>query len=112
MTLGVQMTTDGVFDPTAHARLMQQVFEAVLAGDRAPVAPRTLVSESWQRSLAAHVDPDRRTPPVVLGEEDVPPLREAHPLNAVMPLLRSTPVSLADHAIHVRTLTNADEIRR
>ena len=102
------MTTDGVFDPTAHARLMQQVFEAVLAGDRAPVAPRTLVSESWQRSLAAHVDPDRRTPPVVLGEEDVPPLREAHPLNAVMPLLRSTLVSIADEAMHVMIVTNAD----
>src|SRR3954449_11849391 len=108
MTLGVLMTTDGVFDPTAHAHLMHEVFEAVLAGDQAPVAPRTLVSESWQRSLAAHVDPDRRTPPVVLGESEIPHLRSAHPLNAVMPLLRSTLVSIADEAMHVMLVTDAD----
>jgi hypothetical protein len=110
MTLGVLMTTDGVFDATAHAHLMHQVFEAVLAGDRAPVAPRSLVSESWRRSLAAHVDPDRRTPPVVVGESDIPHLRTAHPLNAVMPLLRSTLVSIADEAMHVMLVTDADGI--
>lgn len=102
------MTTDGVFDPTAHAHRLQQVFEAVLAGDRVPGPPRTLVSESWQRSLAAHVDPDRRTPPVVLGESEIPQLRAAHPLNAVMPLLRSTLVSIADEAMHVMLVTDAD----
>jgi GAF domain len=108
MTLGVLMTTDGVFDPTAHAHLMHEVFEAVLAGDRAPVAPRPLVSESWQRSLAAHIDPDKRTPPVVVGDSDIPHLRRVHPLNAVMPLLRSTLVSIADEAMHVMLVTDAD----
>jgi hypothetical protein len=108
MTLGVLMTTDGVFDPTAHAHLMHEVFEAVLAGDRAPVAPRPLVSESWQRSLAAHIDPDKRTPPVVVGDSDIPHLRTVHPLNAVMPLLRSTLVSIADEAMHVMLVTDAD----
>jgi transcriptional regulator of acetoin/glycerol metabolism len=108
MTLGVLMTIDGVFDPTAHAHLLHQVFEAVLAGDRAPTAPRSLVSESWQRSLAAHVDPDRRTPPVVIGQSEIPHLRDAHPLNAVMPLLRSTLVSIADEAMHVMLVTDAD----
>jgi hypothetical protein len=108
MTLGVQMATDGVFDPAAHAHLMHQVYEAVLAGDEAPVAPRSLVSESWQRSLAAHVDPDRRTPPVVVRESEIPHLRDAHPLNAVMPLLRSTLVSIADEAMHVMLVTDAD----
>ncbi|MHA6617229.1 helix-turn-helix domain-containing protein [Pseudonocardia sp. DLS-67] len=102
------MTTDGMFDPTAHAHRLQQVFEAVLAGDPVPGSPRTLVSESWQRSLAAHVDPDRRTPPVVLGESEIPQLRAAHPLNAVMPLLRSTLVSIADEAMHVMLVTDAD----
>jgi hypothetical protein len=108
MTLGVLMTIDSVFDPSAHAHLMHRVFEAVLAGDRAPVAPRTLVSESWQRSLAAHIDPDKRTPPVVVGESEIPQLRTAHPLNAVMPLLRSTLVSIADEAMHVMLVTDAD----
>jgi GAF domain len=102
------MTAYGAHDPTAHAHLLHQVFEAVLAGDRAPAAPRSLVSESWRRSLAAHVDPDRRTPPVVVREANLPHLRAAHPLNAVMPLLRSTLVSIADEAMHVMLVTDAD----
>lgn len=104
------MTTHGAHahDPAAHAHLLHQVFDAVLAGDRAPAAPRTLVSESWRRSLAARVDPDRRTPPVVARDAELPDLRSAHPLNAVMPLLRSTLVSIADEAMHVMLVTDAD----
>lgn len=102
------MTTDSARDPAAHAHLLHEVFDAVLAGDRAPAAPRTLVSESWRRSLAAHVDPDKRTPPVVLRDAELPDLRSAHPLNAVMPLMRSTLVSIADEAMHVMLVTDAE----
>ncbi len=102
------MTIQGAHDPAVHARLLHQVFDAVFAGDRAPAAPRTLVSESWQRSLAASIDPDRRTPPVVVPDAELPDLRTAHPLNAVMPLLRSTLVSIADEAMHVMLVTDAD----
>ena len=49
-------------DPREHAHLLHEVFDAVLRGDAGPRAPRSLVSESWQRSLAAHVDPDRAHP--------------------------------------------------
>jgi hypothetical protein len=108
MTLGVLMTTQGAHDPAAHAHLLHQVFDAVLAGDRAPAAPRSLVSESWRRSLAARIDPDQRTPPVVVGDSELPDLRTAHPLNAVMPLLRSTLVSISDEAMHVMLVTDAD----
>jgi hypothetical protein len=108
MTLGVLMMAHGAHDPTAHAHLLNQVFDAVLAGDRAPVAPRTLVSESWRRSLAAHIDPDQRTPPIVVPDAELPELRSAHPLGAVMPLLRSTLVSIADEAMHVMLVTDAD----
>src|SRR4051812_28431083 len=99
MTLGEPMTTQG--DPVQQARVLHRVFEATLGGEKAPEAPRSLVSESWRRSLAAHIDPDWRTPPVVLADDDIPDLRSAHPLGAVMPLLRSTLVSIADEAMHV-----------
>lgn len=102
------MNIDGAHDPVDHARLLHRVYDAVLGGDAAPTPPRSLVSESWQRSLAAHVDPDRHTPPEVVRDTELPDLRSAHPLGAVMPLLRSTLVSIADEAMHVMLVTDAD----
>ena len=104
------MTTHDAHDAAEHARLLHAVFDAVLAGDAPEVPARLLVSESWRRSLAAHVDPDRRTPPVVLHDTELPDLRAAHPLNAVMPLLHSTLVSIADEAMHVMLVTDADGV--
>lgn len=95
-------------DPLAHARALHDVYEAVLSGAPGRTAPRPVVSESWRRSLAAHVDPDRRTPPVVYTAADLPDLRAAHPLNEVLPLLRSTLVSIADEAMHVMLVTDAE----
>ncbi|WP_219415926.1 GAF domain-containing protein [Pseudonocardia nigra] len=100
--------THGAHDPVEHARLLHQVFDAVFAGDATPAPPRSLVSESWQRSLAADVDPEQRTPPVVFRDAELPDLRDAHPLNEVLPLLRSTLVSIADEAMHVMLVTDAD----
>jgi hypothetical protein len=95
-------------DAELRARVLRATFDAVLSGDRAATPPRSLVSESWQRSLAARVDPDRRTPPVVVPESDVPGVRETHPLHEVLPLLRSTLVSIADEALHVMLVTDAE----
>src|SRR5687768_1399971 len=100
------MTTRSARDPVEHARVLHRVFEAALSGDTGPVAPRSLVTESWRRSLAAHIDPDWRTPPVVLADDDLPDRRSAHPLGEVMPLLRSTLVSIADEAMHVMLVTD------
>lgn len=113
MTLGVQMTTrdtrgEAVHDPVEHAHMLQGIYEAVLGGGSGGGTPRSLVSASWERSLAAHVDPDRRTPPVVVPETELPDRRSTHPLNQVMPLLRSTLVSIADEAMHVMLVTDAD----
>lgn len=102
------MNKHGAHDPVEHAHLLHEVYESVLGGDTAPGRPRSVVSESWQRSLAAHVDPDRHTPPAVLRDAELPDLRIAHPLNEVMPLLRSTLVSIADEAMHVMLVTDAD----
>ena len=98
----------GGSDPRERAHVLHEVFDAVLSGDTGPAPPRSVVSASWQRSLAAHVDPDRRTPPVVFRDAELPDLRSAHPLNEVMPLLRSTLVSIADEAMHVMLVTDAE----
>ncbi|ODU99288.1 MAG: transcriptional regulator [Pseudonocardia sp. SCN 73-27] len=105
----------GVADPVARARVLSEVFDDVMAaggpssalgGDGA--SPRPIISASWQRSLAAHVDPEKPNPPVVFTSDDLPTLRADHPLNSVMPLLRSTLVSIADEAMHVMLVTDAE----
>src|SRR3954471_8042256 len=95
-------------DPVERARALHEVYDAVLSGTAARTAPRSLVSDSWRRSLAAHVDPDRLDPPVVHRAGDLEGARAAHPLGAVLPLLRSTLVSIADEAVHVMIVTDAD----
>ncbi|AXB48757.1 helix-turn-helix domain-containing protein [Amycolatopsis albispora] len=95
-------------DPMEYAQLLRAVHEAVLSGVPSPRSPRSLISESWDRSLAAHVDPDRKLPPVVCDRGEVADLREAHPLAPVLPLLRQTLVSIADDAEHIMIVTDAD----
>ena len=97
----------GGADPVERARELHEVYDAVLSG--APGrAPRSLVSESWRRSLAARVDPARHSPPVTYRDDDLTGVRAAHPLGAVLPMLRSTLVSIADEAVHVMVVTDAD----
>ncbi|MCW2537576.1 MAG: putative phytochrome sensor protein, partial [Modestobacter sp.] len=75
-------------DPALRARALSEVFDAVLSGRPARQTPRPVVSESWRRSLAAHVDPERRTPPVVYSADELADIRAAHPLSDCLPVLR------------------------
>lgn len=91
----------GFSDQLAAAR------EAVLSGVESPAPPRRVVSASWRRSLAAHVDPDGGAPPLVYEHAEVTQVRAAHPLAAVLPLLRDALVSIADEAMHMMIVTDA-----
>ncbi|NUT51588.1 MAG: GAF domain-containing protein [Saccharothrix sp.] len=88
-------------------RRLAQAHEAVLGGDRARGA-RQLIVESWRRSLAARVDPDRHEPPVVLDPAEVVDRREAHLLAAALPVLRETLAGVLDETQHVMIVTDAD----
>ena len=91
----------------ADAMRLRRIYDDDLGSGEAG-RPRPVVSDSWQRSLAAHIDPERRTPPVVYAPDQLNDLREGHPLHEVMPLLRTTLVSIADEAMHVMLVTDAD----
>lgn len=95
-------------DPAAYAKMLQRIHEAVLAGVPAPRSPRPVISESWGRSLAAHVNPDANEPPLVYDADELAEVRAAHPLGSVLPLLRQTLVSIADDAEHIMIVTDAD----
>jgi len=94
-------------DAVAHARQLAETFDDVLGSSPSRRAPRPVVSASWARSLAARVDPDRRTPPVVYAPDELGDVRSAHPLNEVMPLLRGSLATLADEAAHLVLVTDA-----
>ena len=49
---------------------------------------RRVVLESWQRSRASGVDADGVLPPVDLTDGELEDYRAAHPLAAVMPVIR------------------------
>lgn len=40
-------------DPRSYARLMSAVYDATMAGHRAPARPRDVIGQSWQRLIAA-----------------------------------------------------------
>src|SRR5690348_10128201 len=94
-------------DQPEQARRLSGLYDEVLGGMRAPDAPRALVAASWERSLAAAVDPELDQPPVVLDQEMVETLRENHPLRAVLPVLRQTLTTIADEASHIMIITDA-----
>jgi hypothetical protein len=94
-------------DPRQQFRVLKQTYEAELSGSRARVPPRSLIADSWRRSLAAHIDPDDYRPPTVYAPDDVADVRSAHPLHSVIPLLRKMLVDIADASHHIMIVTDA-----
>lgn len=92
----------------ADANRLRRIYDDDLGSGGRAGTPRPVVSDSWQRSLAARIDPESRLPPLVYGADELPSIREGHPLHDVMPLLRTTLVSIADEAMHVMLVTDAD----
>ncbi len=80
----------------AAPRLVQQARESVAAGAPLPVdatraprpAVRRTVVDSWARSRSFGVDPEHNCPPLRLAGERLGAARAAHPLAAVLPLVR------------------------
>lgn len=92
----------------AYSRLLRGAHEAAATGQSSPDSPRTLITASWRRSLAAGIDPDGRSAPLVCESSDVVEIREAHPLRPLLPLLAQTLAGLADEAEHVMIVTDRD----
>lgn len=94
-------------DPVAQAKVLRQVHEATLSGSSIAAKPRELISQSWERSLSANVDPEADGPPLVFAEDDITQMRQDHPLAECMPLLRHTLLGIADEALHIMIVTDA-----
>ena len=74
----------------ALTRRLRAAHERLVTGTPFPPddVVRSVVQDSWRRSLSCGVDPDGGTPPVELLDDDLLAYRQAHPLATVMPVIR------------------------
>jgi hypothetical protein len=95
-------------DSARAARVLNEVRSATLSGQRAPVAPRPVIEQSWERMLRSGVDPDHDFRTGLLPREEVQRRRETSPLRHVLPVLREGLLSVADIAHHIMVITDQE----
>ncbi len=103
----MDVTQLAAVDTARAARVLSEVRNATLSGQRAPVAPRPVIEESWGRMLRSGVDPDHDFRTGLLSREEVQRRRQTSALRHVLPVLRDGLLSVADIAHHIMVV--ADE---
>jgi transcriptional regulator of acetoin/glycerol metabolism len=68
---------------------------------------RPVVLDSWRRSVRWGVDPDGRLPPIELLDDELAAYRAAHPLAAIMPVVRRLLVESAADTRLIVAVTDA-----
>jgi len=92
----------------AHERLVTGSSTGSAFGpEPADSVVRSVVRESWRRSLGNGVDPDGGAPPVDLLDDELLAYREAHPLATVMPVIRRLLVEDAEADRMIVAVTDA-----
>ena len=98
-------------DPRNRQREMHRAHEAFLTLgpglDPKRGSVRPIVLESWQRALSLGVDPDRALAPVDLQTHELERLRESHPLNSVIHVIRRLLSEDAEDSGHLMAITDA-----
>ena len=93
-------------DPRRYAMLLSAVYDATMAGDRAPARPRAVVEESWNRLRAKGIDPEHHTPPVI-DTSGLDMLRQSSGLLAVLDDVSSGLESLIDEGDNILVVADA-----
>ncbi|MER7776747.1 GAF domain-containing protein [Streptomyces sp. NPDC096191] len=104
----MDVTQFAAVDAARAARMLSEVRSARLSGGQAPVAPRPVIEQSWDRVLRSGVDPDRDVRSGLLSPEEVRRRRESSALRHVLPVLRETLLSVADVAHHIMVVADED----
>ncbi|MHC3469733.1 helix-turn-helix domain-containing protein [Streptomyces sp. 7R007] len=102
------VTQLAVVDTARAARVLSEVRSAALSGQRAPVAPRPVIEQSWERMLRSGMDPERDRRSGLLPAEEVRRRRERSALRHVLPVLREGLLSVADVAHHIMVVADED----
>ncbi len=102
----MDVTQFAAVDTARAARVLSEVRSARLSGGRAPVAPRPVIEQSWDRMLRSGVDPEHDFRSGLLSPEEIRRRREASPLRHVLPVLREGLLSVADVAHHIMVVAD------
>ncbi|MFV0132984.1 GAF domain-containing protein [Streptomyces sp. HMX87] len=102
----MDVTQFAAVDTARAARVLSEVRSARLSGGRAPVAPRPVIEQSWERMLRSGVDPDHDFRSGLLPREEVERRRESSALRHVLPVLREGLLSVADVAHHIMVVAD------
>jgi hypothetical protein len=86
---------------------MSAVYDATMAGKRAPARPRGVIWDSWQRMINKGLRPDRRTPPVE-GASAVDQLRHDSGLMSVVDEVSGSLSSLISSGDSIFALADAE----
>ncbi|MGV9455148.1 GAF domain-containing protein [Streptomyces sp. NPDC003635] len=104
----MDVTQLAAIDTARAARVLNEVRNATLSGQRGPVAPRPVIEQSWDRMLRSGVDPDHDFRSGLLSREEVQRRRETSALRHVLPVLREGLLSVADVAHHIMVVADED----
>lgn len=85
-------------DPDALARELHDAHDSFLSTGTVDGPVRSLVSESWRRSLQGGLDPERGLAAITLDHSRLEQIRRDHPLAAGMPVVRRLLVESAADA--------------
>jgi hypothetical protein len=93
----------------ARTRRLRAAHERLVTTCGLPIdaAVRSVVRDSWHRSLGSGVDPDGQAPPVELLDDELLAYRDAHPLAPVMPVIRRLLVEDAEADRMIVAVTDA-----
>lgn len=94
-------------DPDQLTRLLNRAHDEFVSSGRADPSLRSVVRDSWQRSLAGGMDPEHTLAAIRLDEAALAEVRAAHPLAIGMPVIRRLLVDSAGDAGLVVAVSDA-----
>lgn len=94
-------------DPRSYARLLTEVYDATMAGDRPPARPREVIGDSWDRVRAAGLAPEADAGPAICSA-DVERRRRDSGLGAVIDELTAGLAPLTAEGENILVVADAD----
>ncbi|WP_375002702.1 GAF domain-containing protein [Aeromicrobium sp. CTD01-1L150] len=85
-------------DPGRLTKHLHRAHDDFVSSGRADPSVRSLVLESWRRSIDSGLDPESGLPGIVLDDDSLMQVRAEHPLAAGMPVIRRLLVESAGEA--------------